>query len=127
MTAEIPENCYGWWRIVGTGTWGQDGLDILGPALISLTGRDDRLRMHCLVAYVDVRATKSGVSFSWRGAWEYDQLAGRGTAKVGKDGRLKGTIKIENGDSSSFVAERSSPPDRPIPDPPSYRDKWGRR
>jgi hypothetical protein len=27
-----------------------DGLDILGPALLSLTGRADRLRMHCLLA-----------------------------------------------------------------------------
>ena len=127
MTTELPENCYGWWRIVDTGTWGQDGLEMLGPALISLTGRGDRLRMHCLLAYVDVHATKSGVSFSWRGAWEYDQLAGGGTAKVGKDGRLRGTIKIEDGDSSSFVAEKCAPPERPIPDPPSYRDKWGRR
>lgn len=25
-------------------------LDSLGPALLSLTGHDDRLRMHCLVA-----------------------------------------------------------------------------
>ena len=124
---EIPENCYGWWRIVDTSTWGPAGLDDLGPALISLTGHGDRLRMHCLLAYVDVHATKSGVSFSWRGAWEYDQLTGRGAAKVGKDGRLSGTIKIEAGDASSFVAERSTPPEHPIPDPPLYRDKWGRR
>ncbi len=61
---EIPENCYGWWRIVGTGTWGRRRIDILGPALISLTGSGDRLRMHCLLAYVDVHAAKSGVIFS---------------------------------------------------------------
>jgi len=124
---QISENCRGWWRIVETGTGVNKGLDILGPAMISFTGRADRLRMHCLLAYVDARPTKSGVSFTWRGAWEYDQVAGSGTAKIGKDGRLRGTIKIEDGDSSSFMAERSRPPDVPIPEPPSYRDKWGRR
>ena len=123
---KIPENCYGWWRIVDTSAWGQKRLDILGQALISLTGESDRLRMHCLLAEVNAHATKSGVSFSWRGAWEYDQMSGTGTAKVGKDGRLKGTIKIEDGDSSTFTAERSLQPDRPIPDPPSYGDKWRR-
>ena len=105
---EIPENCYGWWRIVDTGTWGQNGLDILGPALISLTGHGDRLRMHCLLAYVDVHATKSGVSFSWRGAWEFDQHAGRGTAKVGKDGKLKMTRRnnVRAWSRSSFKSFR---------------------
>jgi len=27
-----------------------DDLDILGPALLSITGEADRLRMHCLLA-----------------------------------------------------------------------------
>jgi hypothetical protein len=40
---------------------------------------------------------------------------------------LKGKIRIKNGDDSSFVAERTDhPPDEPIPDPPSYQDKWRR-
>ena len=67
----IPPEYRGWWRIVETGTWVNDGLDILGPALLSLTGSDDRLRMHCLLTYVNARPTKTGVSFSWKGAWEY--------------------------------------------------------
>lgn len=40
---EIPEPLRGWWRIVETSQWVHDGLDILGPALISLTGYADRL------------------------------------------------------------------------------------
>jgi len=28
---------------------------------------------------------------------------------------------------STFIAERAEQPDEPIPDPPSYRDKWRRR
>ena len=43
---DIPEEYYGWWRIIETGTWVNDYLDDLGPALLSLTGDGDRLRMH---------------------------------------------------------------------------------
>jgi hypothetical protein len=99
----------------------------MGPALVSLTGRADRLRMHCLLAHVTCKATKTGVSFTWEGAWD-DQVSGTGRVRLGKDGRLEGTLRIKEGDSSAFVAVRTTPPERPIPQPPSYRDKWrGRR
>lgn len=127
MTSSIPAAYRGWWRIVETGTWVNDGLDILGPALLSLTGHGDRLRMHCLLAYVNVKPTKTGVSFSWEGAWEYDPMSGTGTARIGKDGRLRGKIRIKDGDDSTFVAERADAPSEPIEEPPSYRDKWRRR
>jgi len=93
----------------------------------SLTGYADRLRMHCLVADVTWKPTTTGVSFTWAGAWEYDQMSGSGRVTLGKDGRLKGVIRIKDGDSSSFVAVRAQEPAEPIPPPPSYRDKWGRR
>lgn len=125
---EIASAYRGWWRIIETSQWENDGLDDLGPALISLTGHDDRLRMHCLLAYVSCRPTKTGVSFTWEGAWEFDPVSGSGRAALGRDGRLKGSIKINGGDGSTFVAERSGAPDEPIQSPPSYRDKWrGRR
>lgn len=120
----IPPEYAGWWRITETSAWVTKHLDDLGPAVISLTGYADRLRMHCLLAYVNAKPTKSGVSFTWEGAWEFDQMSGTGRARLGKDGRLEGTIKIKNGDASSFVAERTEEPSKPIPDPPSYRDKW---
>jgi hypothetical protein len=120
----IPSSISGWWRIVDTSTWGSDALDLLGPALLSLSGYDDRLRMLALLAYVNVKPTKTGVSFTWQGAWEFDQVSGTGTARLGRDGRLRGTIKIKGGDASTFAADRAEEPDVPIPDPPSYRDKW---
>jgi len=123
---EIPAEIRGWWRIVETGTWVDDGLDDLGTALLSLIGHDDRLRMHCLLARVQAVGTKTGVSFSWMGAWEYDQMSGTGFVKLGRDGRLRGTIRIQHGDNSTFLAERAEAPARPIADPPSYRDKWRR-
>jgi len=127
MTSSIPAEYRGWWRIVETGTWVNDGLDILGPALLSLTGHGDRLRMHCLLAYVNARPTKTGVSFQWEGAREYDPMSGTGTARIGKDGRLRGKIRIKDGDDSRFVAEHADAPSEPIEEPPSYRDKWRRR
>lgn len=125
--SEIPAEYEGWGRITETSEWTDDGLDILGPALLSLTGWDDRLRMHCLLAYVNCKVTKSGVSFTWQGAWEFDQMTGSGSVKLGKDGKIKGTFRIKDGDSSSFIAVRAAAPDEPIQEAPSYRDKWRRR
>lgn len=53
-------------------------------------------------------------------------MSGTDAAKRGKDGRLKGKIRIKNRHDSTFVAEGTDPPDEPISDPPSFRDKWRR-
>jgi len=127
VSNELNADLYGWWRITETSQWVNDGLDDLGAAMISITGNADRLRMHCLLAYVNMRPTKAGAAFTWEGAWEYDPMSGTGSVKLGKDGKLHGRIKIKDGDESTFLAERSSAPAEPIPDPPSYRDKWRRR
>ena len=124
---EIPHEYYGWWRIIETSQWNDNYIDTIGPALLSLTGYDDRLRMFALLAKVNGKATKTGISFTWRGAWEYDPVSGTGSVRIRKDGRLAGRIKIKNGDESTFIAERTAEPDEPIPDPPKYRDKWRRR
>jgi len=123
----IPSENRGWWRITETSQWSSKFLDSLGPALLSLTGQGDRVRMHCLLAYVSCNPTKTGVSFTWEGAWEYDPMSGSGRVTLGKDGRLKGSIRIKDGDSSTFAAERTEEPTAPIGEPPSYRDKWRRR
>ena len=126
MPESLPSEVRGWWRIIETSEWASGGLDALGPALISLTGSGDCLRMHALLAYVNCRPTKSGVSFTWEGAWEFDQMSGTGRVALGKDGRLRGVIKMRGGASSNFIAERSVPPAEPIAAPPDYRDKWRR-
>ena len=124
---DIPESYEGWWRIVHTGTWVDDGLDDLGPALLYLGGEEGKLRMHCLLATVDAHETLSGIAFSWHGAWEFDPKSGTGSARLVGNDRLEGEIRIRQGDSSSFVAERTEAPDAHIPDPPDPRDKWRRR
>jgi hypothetical protein len=125
MTATLHSDLHGWWCILETPGWPK-GLDALGPAILSLTGSGDRLRMHCLLAYVNVKPTLRGASFTWEGAWEYDPVRGTGSVSLRKGGKLHGRIKIQDGDESTFVAERADEPDEPIPDPPSYRDKWRR-
>ena len=127
MGHDLDPELYGWWRILETSRWVNEGLDAIGPAMLSITGRGDRLRMHCLLAYVNVRPTKSGVSFTWQGAWEYDPLSGTGSVGLRKDGTLLGRIKINDGDESTFTAARTAEPGEPIPDPPHYRDKWRHR
>ena len=124
---ELHSDIYGWWRIAETSQWVDDGLDALGPAVLSITGHGDRLRMHCLLAHVNVKPTKTGASFTWERAWEYDPMSGIGSVSVRKDGKIHGWIKIKGGDESTFIAERTDEPDEPLPDPPSYRDKWRRR
>lgn len=126
VAESLPSEYQGWWRIIDTSQWVNEGLDLLGPAMLSLTGGDDRLRMHALLAYVECRPTKFGVSFTWQGAWEFDPVSGSGRVVLGKDGRLRGSIRIKDSDSSTFIAERADEPDEPIPTPPSYRDKWRR-
>jgi hypothetical protein len=124
VAGDLDPNLSGWWRIIDTSQWVNDGLHVLGPAMISITGNDDRLRMHCLLAHVNVKPTKAGVSFTWSGAWEFAQVSGTGSVKLGKDGKLYGKLRIKDGDKSDFIAERATEPDRPIPEPPSYSDKW---
>ena len=46
---DIPFEYYGWWRIIETSQWDSDDIDIIGKALISITGDDDRLRMFVLL------------------------------------------------------------------------------
>jgi hypothetical protein len=73
--------------------------------------------MHCLLAHVNVKPTPRGASFTWEGAWEYDPVRGTGSVSLRKGGKLHGRIKIQDGDESTFVAERADEPDEPIPDP----------
>jgi len=124
---EIPGDYSGWWRIVETSQWDDDYLDALGTAMISLTGYDDQLRMLALLANVKCWPTKSGVSFTWQGVWEYDVLSGSGSVKLRKDGQLTGKFRIKGGDESTFRAIRTEEPDEDIPEPPRYPRKWGRK
>jgi hypothetical protein len=76
---EISSEYLGWWRIAETSRWDDSGLDLIGTALLSITGRGDRLRMHCLLAYVDWKVNTASLSFNWNGSWEFDEMSGTAT------------------------------------------------
>ncbi len=68
--------------------------------------------MIALLAHLICKPIKAGVSFSWKGAWEFDQMSGTGRVTLGKDGRLKdgtsrATIDVANETLSSI---RNKPP-----------------
>ncbi|MEI6260989.1 MAG: hypothetical protein WCR46_13930 [Deltaproteobacteria bacterium] len=86
----IPSKYYGWWQIIETSQWDNDDIDIIGKAMISITGHEDRLRMFVLLAYVNCKVTKTGISFTWKGAWEYDPVSGTGSVKLRKDDTSQG-------------------------------------
>ena len=67
----------------------------------------------------ELASHEADASFTWEGAWEYDPVRGTGSVEVGKDGRLRGRIEIEDGDESTFVGEPAPAPAGPIPDPPA--------
>ena len=60
---EIPSEYIGWWRITENSQWINEDLDALGPALISISGSSDRLRMLYLLAHVVFVPAKTGLSF----------------------------------------------------------------
>jgi len=37
---ELQADLYGWWRIRETSQWVNEGLDDLGPAMLSITGNE---------------------------------------------------------------------------------------
>jgi hypothetical protein len=122
----IPAPYRGWWRITSASQWSDDMLDALGPALISITGTGDRLRLSGFLANVRWRPGKAGLVFAWSGTWALARVAGSGDVKLGRTGQLHGRFEIACGDRSSFVAERTVAPDPPIQAPlcDRQRSRW---
>lgn len=52
-------------------------------------------------------------------------MSGSGSAKLGKDGKLHGRIKLKDGDASTFIAVRALEPAVPIPAPPELPGQVG--
>jgi len=99
----------GRWRIAEMEEW--EDLDLLGPAHITFTGRDDGTIMFLAVeANLDVRYGSRDRSacaeFSWEAFDDGSPASGRGWVAIGTAGRLVGHIFVHKGDDSGFVAVR---------------------
>ena len=82
-------------------------------AFIEFLPQDDRghFQFICVEGYMACEyGEESGqpcVKWSWHGSDEMDSANGRGWAVLEEDGKLRGKIYIQQGDSSEFVAERA--------------------
>ncbi|MCH7916186.1 MAG: hypothetical protein IH856_24640 [Deltaproteobacteria bacterium] len=101
----------GAWRIEEMEVWGDDSLNLLGPA--NITFDDDRLgsfQFVAVVGFIDCqfseRDGKPLVEFSWQGHDDSDDACGRGWAIIEGDGKLRGRIFIHCADDSAFTAKR---------------------
>ncbi len=96
----------GKWRIVESGTWLRDHLDLCGPAYLRIDADGTgEMAFGALNASVDGGFTPSGVDFDWTGADEGDQVTGTGWADLRDDGWLEGEIAYDNGDDTTFIAK----------------------
>lgn len=96
----------GSWRIVEvTGVRDLD-LDVdVEPAHLTLdaTGRG-YLAFFLLGAEVDARKVNDRLEFTWAGAWELDDMTGRGVAEPTSDGGLAIHLWIHHGDEMDLRA-----------------------
>ncbi len=96
----------GRWRIVETGAWPREHLDLCGPAFphIGADGTGE-MAFGALTAAVNIGFTAGGLDFDWNGSDEGDLVQRTGWAGLRNDGRLKGEIAYDNGDETTFIAE----------------------
>ena len=102
----------GRWRILETGVWDQDALDLVIPAHITF-GRNGlgEMQLIAIGASIDYRVEKHldgpVVEFSWSGFDDDDPTSGRASARVDAD-TMRGKLFIHQGDESTFVARREA-------------------
>lgn len=100
----------GRWRIAEMDMFGDDDLDLGGPAHITFAAADGEMAFCALGATHDIRyGARDGsacAEFTWQGFDDGTPVQGRGWATLGSAGRLVGHIFIHDGDDSGFVAVR---------------------
>jgi len=108
----------GKWRITQMDLWGQEAIDLVGPAFIEFGhGRSGSFRFIAVDGWMDCRHQERNgrpyVEFTWDGDDDCDPATGRGWVKLEKDGSLSGHIYFHHGDDSGFKAilfdERNRP------------------
>jgi hypothetical protein len=100
------------WRIIETGLWDCEALDLVAPAMLSLKPKGvGYLAFIAIEAQLEyrgvVRDGKPGIEFSFQGFDEGDEVIGWGWAILQKE-QLQGHLYFHQGDDSSFVAQRES-------------------
>lgn len=95
----------GRWRIDHMDNYDQDYLDLVEPACIRFD-RDGsgELVFGAVMGQLDCRYDKAGLTFTWHGQDEMDEVSGRGYAELKPDGTIAGHLYTHLGDDSGFKA-----------------------
>jgi hypothetical protein len=101
----------GTWRIIKTGVWRAEVLDLLGPAHITFDrGGRGEIQLVAITGSLDYRLADRGgetsLEFTWSGFDDSDPSFGGGWARVDADGLLRGKFYVHQGDDSAFVARQ---------------------
>lgn len=107
MTTTDPASILGRWRIIETDLWDKDYLDMLEPAHITFQANGTgEFAFGAVSASLQCYYASDGVSFTWTGSDEMDEVSGDGSADLADDGTLEGEICFHNGDEAEFKARR---------------------
>ena len=107
MTTTNPSPILGRWRIIETDLWDKDYLDMLGPAHITFQANGTgEFAFGAVTASLQCYYASDGVSFTWTGSDEMDEVSGDGSADLTDDGTLDGEICFHNGDEAEFKARK---------------------
>ena len=101
-------NCrlIGRWRIVAADIWDRDYLDLVGPAVITITpDGSGEIAFGAMQANLDIGYSGSSVSFTWYGFDEMDEVSGDGHAELLDDGSVEITFASHNGDEAVLKAK----------------------
>ena len=109
MTASMPCQLVGTWRITEADLWDHDHLDLCGPATLAI--QDDghgEIAFGALQAGLDLEYGRSIVFFTWTGFDEMDEVSGSGSAELLDDGSLEIEFAYHLGDEAVLKAKRTT-------------------
>ena len=93
------------WRIDHMDAYDQDYLDLVEPAFIRFDrGGSGEFGFGAVTGKLDCRYSQAGVTFTWLGQDEMDDVSGRGHAEQRPDGTIAGHLYTHLGDDSGFTA-----------------------
>ncbi len=105
--SRLAEPFLGRWRIDHTNEYDQDYLDLVEPALIRFDrGGSGEFGFGAVTDQLDCRHDRSGVTFTWLGQDEMDDVSGRGHAEQRPDGTIAGHLYTHLRDDSGCTARK---------------------
>jgi hypothetical protein len=76
------------------------------PSSSSGAKGDGELRFGAVEAALQCSYATTSIDFTWHGSDEGDEVSGEGWAELDDDGSISGEISFDNGDETTFKAQR---------------------